>query len=321
MSMALAAPLFVVSALVTLAAAGFFADRLDHVGPRLGLPEALVGLLTALAADTPEISSALVALVSGNRKASLGVVLGSNVFNLAAMIGLSALAVGTVTIGRRALALEGAVSVLGLLATAGLVTGLVPAGAAFGLFAAVIGGYLVLRLRDEHEAVERPPERSRHEQRAPLAREHTLLLQLAMLVPAVALIVGGSIGMVHSALAIGNHWGVSETVMGVLVLAVLTSLPNAFTAVRLGLARRGEALVTEALASNAINVVGGLLVPALFVGVSRRSSTGDIDLAFLAVMTLVALAALAPGRGLGRGVGALLVALYVAFAAIQIVAT
>src|SRR5438067_1493670 len=102
----LAIVLFLASAALTFGAAGFFADKLDHVGPRLGLPEAVVGLLTAAAADAPEVSSALVALARGEKQVSLGVVLGSNVFNLAAMIGLSALVTGAVTIRRKALMVE-----------------------------------------------------------------------------------------------------------------------------------------------------------------------------------------------------------------------
>ena len=79
--------LFVASLAVTLAAAGFFARRLDQVGLRLGLPETLLGLLTAVAADAPEVSSAVAALIKGKHSAGVGVVVGSNVFNLAAMIG------------------------------------------------------------------------------------------------------------------------------------------------------------------------------------------------------------------------------------------
>lgn len=89
MSVALALPLFAVSLTVTLAAARLFARRLDVLGVRFGLPEALVGLLTALAADGPEISSAVISLARGERAVSVGVLVGSNVFNLAAMIGLS----------------------------------------------------------------------------------------------------------------------------------------------------------------------------------------------------------------------------------------
>ena len=57
--------LFVVSLAVTLAAAATFARRLDRLGARFGLPEVLVGLLTAAAADGPEVTSALAALVKG----------------------------------------------------------------------------------------------------------------------------------------------------------------------------------------------------------------------------------------------------------------
>ena len=56
----------------------------------------MIGLLTAVAADGPEISSALIALVKGAHTTSVGVLVGSNAFNLAAMIGVSALLTGCV---------------------------------------------------------------------------------------------------------------------------------------------------------------------------------------------------------------------------------
>src|SRR5919202_1736465 len=102
--------LFVGSLVVTLAAAGFFARRLDAVGLRLGFPETLLGLLTALAADAPELSSAIAALVKGQHSVGVGVVVGSNVFNLAAMIGLGAVAAGHIRVRREALAVEGSVA-------------------------------------------------------------------------------------------------------------------------------------------------------------------------------------------------------------------
>src|ERR1700761_2803253 len=112
MSPAVAVPLFAVSLGVTLAAARLFARRLDRLGVRFGFPEALIGLLTALAADGPEISSALFALVKGANDVGVGVLVGSNGFNLAAMIGLSALLAGRVRLARETLALEGLVGLL-----------------------------------------------------------------------------------------------------------------------------------------------------------------------------------------------------------------
>ena len=136
--------------------------------------------------------------------------------------------------------------------------------------------------------------------------------------PAVALIVLGSTGMVKAALSLADRWGVSETITGLLVLAVLTSLPNAFTAVRLGLAGRGDALVTETLASNTINLTGGVLVPALFVGIARRARASTSISPGSVGMTAVTLVALAAPRGLGRTAGALLVVAYAVFVAVHI---
>src|ERR671932_136334 len=95
--------LFLASLVVTLAAAASFARRLDVVGLRLGLPETLLGLLTALAADAPELSSAIAALAKGAHGVGVGVVVGSNVFNLAAMVGVSAVLWGGVRLHREAL--------------------------------------------------------------------------------------------------------------------------------------------------------------------------------------------------------------------------
>jgi cation:H+ antiporter len=296
---------------ITLAAAGFFADKLDHVGPRLGLPESAVGLLTAVAADTPEIASAVVALISGDKKASLGVVLGSNVFNLAAMVGLSAVLAGAVTIGGRALLVEGAVSVLCLGITAALVLGVLDAPLALILFLVIAIPYVIFTLRRPHE-----PHAGKNGERH--VRGEAVLKEILLMIPAVAVIVLGSTGMVKAALSLADRWNVSETVTGLLVLAVLTSLPNAFTAVRLGLSGRGDALVTEALASNTINLTGGILVPALFVGLASASTSVKLDFVWLAAMTIFTLAALATARGMGRMAGATLIAMYAAFVAIHL---
>src|ERR671935_1655182 len=85
---------FLGALVVPLPAAAFFARRLDRVGLSLGLPETLLGLLTALAADAPETASAIAALVKGAHDVGVGVILGSNVFNLAAMVGFSAILCG-----------------------------------------------------------------------------------------------------------------------------------------------------------------------------------------------------------------------------------
>ena len=308
----LAAAIFAFSVLLTLGAAGFFADRLDHLAPRFGMPEALVGLLTALAADAPEISSALIALAKGAKSVSLGVVLGSNAFNLAAMIGLSAVVAGSVRIEPRSLAVEGAVGLLGGVMAAGVIVGAIVPGLALLAFAAVLVPYLILLARRA------PAPRSAH-QRPPHRLSETPSWRLAStILVAVALIVAGSEGMVRSALTLAGEWHLSAALVGVLILAVLTSLPNAFTAVRLGSSRRGAALVSETLNSNTINLLGGVMAPALIVGLAPASGLVRFALGWLIGMTVVALLLLARRRGAGRAGGALLIVLYAVFVVVQV---
>jgi Ca2+/Na+ antiporter len=124
--------------------------------------------------------------------------------------------------------------------------------------------------------------------------------------------------MVETALSLADTWHVPHVIVGVLVLAPLTSIPNAYTGVRLALENRGSALVSEALNSNTINLAGGIVVPSLFVGLGALSASVRIDLAWLVATTVAALALLGARRGMRRTGGAAVVSLYLAFVAIQL---
>jgi cation:H+ antiporter len=319
MSPALAVPLFLVSLAVTLAAARLFASRLDRLGVRFGFPEALIGLLTALAADGPEISSALFALAKGAHDVGVGVLVGSNGFNLAAMIGLSALITGSVRLARETLLFEGTVGLIVTLLAAALLLGwLSPAEAAIlaavalvPYFAIVIAGsrlrgrhvQRLTRALHEHAAPERPPDTSTNP-------THHLL---ALIVVDVTVIVAGSFGMVEAALSLAGDWHISNAVLGVLILGPLTSIPNALTAVRLGLAGRGAALVGETFNSNTINLGAGVILPSLFVTFAAVSTLGKLQLAWLLLAMLLTVAALARPGGMRRSGAAALLILYFAF--------
>lgn len=312
--------LFLGSLALTLAAAAFFARRLDRVGLHLGLPETMLGLLTALAADAPEVSSAVAALVKGEHGVGVGVVVGSNVFNLAAMIGLSAVLCGGIRIQREALAVEGAV---GLAATvivgALLITSLGPA-IALVLLAAVLVPYLILLSLGPARAP-RPLLRffgERHRPDHRLGHGETILVPALTLLPAVAIVVLGSIGMVDAATSLGNRWNVPDLIVGAIVLAVLTSLPNAFTAARLAFQRRGSAVVSETFNSNTVNLVFGIAVPALFVSFGSLGGVTRFGVGWMLLMTVAVIALLARRGGFGRLPGLAILALYAVFVAVQI---
>jgi cation:H+ antiporter len=313
---------FLGSLAITLVAAAVFADRLDRLGERIGLPEALLGLLTAAGADAPELAAAITALATGAKGAGLGVVVGSNVFNLGAMIGVSAIVAGSVTLRREALVVEGGVAlgVTGAVCLLGF--GVVPPWAALTIVLALLAPYVaVVALAETHtlswrrRRVFRHALGRRHHRGRPRGRE--LWGPLLAIPPAVAAIVLGSIGMVHASLRLGDRVGLPQVLVGVLLLAVLTSLPNAYTGIRLGRAGRGSALVSETMNSNTINLIGGIAVPALFVGFGRFSNLLAVDIAWLLAATALTLALLWRPTGVGRRGGVLLVLSWVGFAVVQ----
>lgn len=102
-----------------------------------------------------------------------------------------------------------------------------------------------------------------------------------------------------------------------LILAPLTSVPNAITAVRLGLAGRGAALVGETLNSNSINLGVGALAPALFTSLGVLTMTAKLELAWVLGMTVVCIALLARPRGMRRREASVVIILYLGFVAIE----
>ena len=115
--------IFVLGVAVSLAASWMLVVRLERVGARLGVSEALLGMLAALAADAPEITAAISALVNHDQHIGAGVVIGSNIFNLAALLGLSAVVAGQVALHPRVIELGGVVALWICGATLAVVTG------------------------------------------------------------------------------------------------------------------------------------------------------------------------------------------------------
>src|SRR5215472_1460360 len=141
MSTELAAVAFLVGLAATLGASEVLVWGLSRLGLKLGLAAGLLGLVTALGADAPEIASASSAVFSGERDVGVGVILGSNLFNLAALLGLPGLLVGRLSFPRLVPVADGTANLLVTLVAAGLLLGLLPARVGVALFLLVLGVY------------------------------------------------------------------------------------------------------------------------------------------------------------------------------------
>jgi cation:H+ antiporter len=322
---------FLVAAVLSLGTSWILVSRLERLGARLGLSEALLGLVAALAADAPEITSAVTATVGHRARIGAGVVIGSNVFNLAALLGLGALVAGRIALHRRVIVLESLVALpIAGVALAVVVGALAPAGG-LALVGVVLLAYgTVLGLRRERLARLGLPRgwvewlsRAVHEEELELEpaihpRRGRAADALTALVAVVA-VVGASVAMTEAASKLGSRRAIPQVVVGALILAGVTSVPNAVAAIYLALRGRGTATLSTAMNSNALNVLGGLMIPGTAIGLGASSPAGTLAAAWYLGLTAFALACAYGVRGLHRAHGVLITGAYAAFVALVVV--
>jgi cation:H+ antiporter len=138
---------------------------------------------------------------------------------------------------------------------------------------------------------------------------------------ALVVIISSSVVMERAAVTIGGNHRVAGIVIGALVLAAVTSLPNLVAGVYLAARGRGAASLSTTLSSNTCNVALGLLVPAAVVGLARPSGPEIVVVAWYGALTVVTLVLAFTGRGLGRLTGAGIVAGYLGFVAVLLAIT
>jgi len=309
----------VAGAAVSLSASYVLVTRLERIGEWLGLSEGLLGVLAALAGDGPEITAAVAALAMHQSQVGAGVVIGSNVFNLAALLGLGAVVAGAIALHRNVILLGGAVGVWVAVACLVTVLGVIPPAAGLAaVLAALIPYLIVLGASGARLARLRLPRRWRDWLAAAVSEEEAELIEVihpphgrgkdvALAVAALVVVVVASVAMERSATMLGTHFGIPDIIVGGVILAAVTSLPNSVAAVYLAARGRGAAMLSTTLNSNALNVTAGLLLPATITGLGPASGQSDLAL------TLIALAFAYRDSGMSRASGALIIGAYLVF--------
>ena len=133
----------------------------------------------------------------------------------------------------------------------------------------------------------------------------------------VAVIIA-SVVMEESATDFGPGLGLVPIVIGGLILAAVTSLPNAVAAIYLASRGRGAAVLSTAFNSNAINVIVGLLIPAVILGLGGSSDDATFVALFYVGLTALAIALALQGKGLDRRSATIIIAGYLVFAAVLV---
>lgn len=273
---------------------------------RLGVSPLLVGLtVVAFGTSAPELAVSVTAAIQGANEIAVGNIVGSNTFNLLVVAGLSAVLCPLVldrTLLRRdwPLSVAAAAALCAMLAQGGDISRVEGALLLAG-FAAVLAVQIrsALRERSAADEAEQPT-------MSPILTGVNIVLGLACIVLGGQLAVDGATG-------IARMFGLSETLIGLTIVAIGTSLPELVTSLVAAKKGQNEIAMGNVIGSNLFNILLILGVSALISPIHVQP-TAVIDCLVLIAVSVVFYLPARKGR-LGRIPGAVMALSYVAYTA------
>ncbi len=278
---------------------------------RLGVSPLLVGLtIVAFGTSAPELAVSLTAALQGANEIAVGNVVGSNIFNMLMVAGLSAVVCPLImdrTLLRRdwPISLAAAVLLLVFIApdlTISRVEGIILLAA----FAVVLGTQIraALKNRDtletEEDEVAMPP----------------LMIGINIVLGLACIIIGGQLA-VNGATGIARMFGLSETLIGLTIVAIGTSLPELVTSLVAARKGQNEIAMGNVIGSNIFNLLLILGVSATITPIPVQA-TSIIDALVLIGISIVFYLPARRGK-LGRAPGAIMALTYVVYTAYLII--
>lgn len=279
---------------------------------RLGVPALIVSLtIVAFGTSAPELLIAIRALHDGAPGLALGNVVGSNTANILLVLGIPAILTGLKTSScdvRKSYFIMLAVSVLFIgLAFFGpitLVDGII--------LLAVLAFVMADQVRDTRKHLKNNSDAEDEEVEGADPEMPGWKIAVFLILGLIGLPLGADL-LVDSGVRIARTFGVSETVIGLTLIALGTSLPELATTVMAGFRKQAEVALGNVLGSNMFNLLA-------IIGITSFFGQIPVDPVFLRVDLWVMLASalvLAPfvllGRNMTRGPGIALTASYAAY--------
>ena len=270
------------------------ADLLVRGASRLaaafGISPLVIGLtIVAIGTASPEIAVSLQAAANGQVDLTLGNVLGSNIFNILFILGITSI-VAPIVIAEQLIRKDAPILLGVSLLTLALVFdgNLGAMDGAILLFLLVV--YIVFALKQNESKKVQKEYAEEYAQKEPRTTRNTII-NIVFILIGLGLLVLGSNWLVDSAVQIAKALGVSELVIGLTIVAVGTSLPEVATSVIAALKGESDIAVGNAVGSNIFNLLGVLGIGALVspdgIFVAQRVLQFDLPvMVFVALLTL-----------------------------------
>ncbi len=283
------------------------------VAMRLGVSPLLSGLvIVGFGTSMPELVVSVDAALSQRPDIALGNVVGSNIGNILLILGTCALitplAVKPMALRRDAVTVVAA-SILFIVLVGGSALG--PADAAIFLMALV--AYLVWAYWSERLQVSPSAELHKAEAEELTALPKSVAWTVITVIAGLVLLIAGSQVLLVGAVGIADHFGVSEAVIGLTLVAVGTSLPEFSISIIAALRKHADVAVGNVLGSNIFNLLGILGVSAFLQPLPVHARILQFDQWVMLGTSLLLLIFLYTGHRLSRLEGGVLLVGYVVY--------
>jgi K+-dependent Na+/Ca+ exchanger family protein len=311
--------LFLLGIVLIIAGANYLTEGASTLARRMGLSPLVVGLtIVAFGTSAPELIVSLMSALKGNADIAMGNVIGSNIFNILAIGGVTAV-VAPITITKSTIRREIPLMLLSFLVlfflsydtifagTAGTTENILSRGEGLTL----LGFFLIFLTYTFAIAKDAPDDP--HADHTPIRTYPLWLLILFIVGGLVALVYGGDL-FVSSASNIARTFGMSESFIGLTIVAAGTSLPELATSVVAALKKQPEIAVGNIVGSNIFNIflilgISSTITPIRIGGVTAL----DFLVMIAAGLMLCSFAVLFGQRIIKRGEGAILALGFIAY--------
>jgi cation:H+ antiporter len=283
-----------------------------HLAAALKIPSIVIGLtIVSIGTSTPELFTNIIALSSGNTDIALGNIVGSNIFNVLFILGLSAL-ICPLLVHRQVIRFDVPVMILAslmlwafsLYGSLGIWVGL-----SFLSFLLIYIASLLYTVKDHPGADEFKKEYSLLEKFSyKMMFKHIIFIVLSLV-----LMVIGSKFLIEGVVRLAEWIGISELIISLTIVAAGTSLPELATSVVAALRGERDIAVGNIVGSNIFNIWGILGVSALITPIPINTIMLDFDIPVMCAVAIGCLPIFLTGHTIYRWEGLLFLFYYGAY--------
>ena len=280
-----------------------------------GVSPMVIGLtIVGFGTSTPELVTSLQAALAGSPGIAVGNIVGSNIGNVLLILGLAAL-LSPVIVNPQAFRRDGTVVALATLACVAVVMLGAIDRIAGVLFLSGLAAYLLFTFVSDRRAGAAAAAAAVYEAEAEAVPgpDHGLALSLVLSLAGLVLTVMGARWLVSGAVDLAQAAGISETVIGLTIVAIGTSMPELVTSIIAVRKGQGDVALGNVLGSNIFNILGILGITALVQPLAVPAEIVRLDIWVLVASTVMLLVFAMTGWRVGRREGAVMVASYGAY--------